>query len=277
MLWEREFPNGDGPEYVGGQQAGHNAGSRASPAYTAPAAAAAAAGGAPTGFDAVLDALCQGPEFVRSGAGRGAAAAAFAGRGRVLGGAGGAAGGAAAGRRLDFEDVDEQGFPVYRSELFEQDDGEEQDALYESGLLAAAAAAAGPAAGRSRGPRGAGRGSAPAASGRGRGTGRSSMPAAGSAGAAARAAVLDGLIPRVAKKDMPVPLCDNGKGCTSCNMLRDFLLDAAALKLHMMLNKAKQEHVQKTVKYLASLEGGSHALAVDAGAGMSLMSQLPRC
>eukprot|EP00775_Hariotina_reticulata_P007490 gene7490-7699_t len=78
--------------------------------------------------------------------------------------------------------------------------------------------------------------------------------------------LMAGLLPRVTKAQMPEPLCRSG--CDACQSLVEFVGNAAALELPMLLpSKKMQQHVSKVVGWLASPPGGRHHLSCIDGTG----------
>lgn len=227
-------------------------------------------------FAALLGGFLQGPEFTGNPAAAAAAASAgrhqlgqsaaaantspFSGRGHVLGqgsshhaaaAAGVGAAAAAAGRGaafdpadyvVDDDDLDADGFQIYRQEWFEDHHlspppppaSRQLQAADSHKQPAAAAAAIAPA-------------------------NRSPVTAAATPAAATSSR---GLIPKTRKWDKREPLCDDTSGCTPCRSLREFLSESTSSTLLMTLTKTKQQHVQQRVAYLVSPEGGQWPLTV---------------
>lgn len=80
-------------------------------------------------------------------------------------------------------------------------------------------------------------------------------------------AALQGLLPKVRKCDKREPLCAPGSGCAPCKLLQEFLQDARATRLPMIISKKQQQHVLQRVAYLAAAEGGNMPVAATVGAG----------
>jgi hypothetical protein len=224
------------------------------------AAAAAAAGGGVTGFCDLQDSGDEQPfeQLMRGSPAAAAAAPAFVGRGRRLGGtpAAAAAGGgggtrARGGRQAGPTQADRVGLLMSWEDDWGADPATAMGAPIPGLNAAAAAAAAGAARRRSA--------AAAAAAG---GEGGSAADGAPTTGTARRQ-----LLPRVKASERLLPLCAADKSCDTCEALRDFTGGSLPQMMLANLSKVKQQHVRQVAGWMAAPEGGGHALSISDGPG----------